>query len=158
VLACIAHGEAASSSAFACAHLQACVKDGDSLRADRIYAEMQQRTNHFSTFIPPSALTYKHMMQVHMRAGSPSRVLELFHEMLKRGISPKRAHYATALSAVSYHLQLPQSVPRMLRIYVAMRKDGIRLETRTLLELEKMCRYHGRGDIARRLRRERSML
>ena len=31
-------------------------------RADEIFHEMQQRTNHFSTFTPPSERTFRHMM------------------------------------------------------------------------------------------------
>ena len=35
--------------------IKACAMAGDAGRADRIHVEMQQRTNHFSTFTPPSA-------------------------------------------------------------------------------------------------------
>ena len=52
---------------------------GDAARAEAIWDEMHQRTNHFSTFTPPSAYTYKHLMHALMlepTAHRPSRVVE----------------------------------------------------------------------------------
>jgi len=139
--------------------IKACAVAGDPASADRIFLEMQQRTNHFSTFTPPSAVTYKHLMAVHLDSAAPARVLELFEAMLAEpALAPTHTHYALALNAIAQHqAALPHSVPRSLAIYEAMRADGFRLDTRTLLLLDSMCRRHGRVDLASRLRRERSL-
>ena len=50
-------------------------------RADEIFHEMQQRTNHFSTFTPPSERTFRHMMAVHLAANNTGRVLALLGEL-----------------------------------------------------------------------------
>ena len=34
--------------------LKACAVAGDHVRAERIWVEMQQRTNHYSTYTPPT--------------------------------------------------------------------------------------------------------
>ena len=127
--------------------------------AEQIYLEMQQKSNHFSTFIPPSVYTYKHLMAVHAHAGRPHRVLELFDEMQERGLKPTQTHYLIALGACSSHPHLPLSINRAVDIYRAMReRGGYRLDTRTLHELVEMFTMHGREDLASRVRSERSMV
>lgn len=42
---------------------------GDTAGAERIFVEMQQRTNHFTTFTPPSSYTFAHLMAANRRAG-----------------------------------------------------------------------------------------
>lgn len=137
--------------------IKACAVAGDPARADRVYHEMQQRTNHFSTFTPPSAHTYRHLMAVHLEAAHAHTVLDLFDEMKARGIAPGHAHYAAVLGAITLHSELPSSVRRAEEVYEAMRHDGFRLDTRTLLQLDSLCRRHHRVDLASRLRRERSI-
>ena len=137
--------------------IKACAVAGDAARADRVYHEMQQRTNHFSTFTPPSAHTYRHLMAVHLEAAHAHTVLDLFDEMKARGIAPGHAHYAAVLGAITLHSELPSSVRRAEEVYEAMRHDGFRLDTRTLLQLDSLCRRHDRVDLASRLRRERSI-
>ena len=138
--------------------IKACAVAGDPRRADRIYAEMQQKSNHFSTFIPPSAYTYRHLMSAHVSARNPARVLDLFEEMNMRGLAPTHQHYLLALEAVAQHPEKPLAVERATELYTSMRESGYRLDTKTLLALDHMCKLHGRCDLASRLRSERSMV
>ena len=138
--------------------IKACAVAGEPVRADQIYAEMQQKSNHFSTFIPPSEYTYKHLMSAHASARNPRRVLELFEEMGERGLAPTHQHYLLALEAVTQLPQLPLSIDRATQLYTSMRESGYRLDTKTLLALDQMCKLHGRCDLASRLRSERSMV
>ena len=198
--------------------IKACAVAGKPRRAERIYREMQQKSNHFSTFIPPSVHTYRHLMAAHVRNGngSPFRVLALFDEMTERRLQPTTKHYLLALSACTqialasarvgqpraeaaegataagmaaegataarvtaagvtagvtagptagitagaaegFSLVLPLSASRAQRLYASMREDGFRLDTKTLLALDHMCRQYGQTQFAARLRSERSM-
>ena len=43
-------------------------RDGTVLLAEEIFAQMQQKTNHFSNTIEPTELTFQRLMQAHVRA------------------------------------------------------------------------------------------
>ena len=73
-------------------------------RADEIFHEMQQRTNHFSTFTPPTSYTYAHLMNVHERAGSaPDLITQLLADMISHHLDPAATHYLIALRAAAAH-------------------------------------------------------
>ena len=128
-------------------------------RADEIFHEMQQRTNHFSTFTPPSERTFRHMMAVHLAANNTGRVLALLGELRSHGLAPSATHYSLALRACALPgvCALPESLQRATAIYEQMRADGLRLDTHGLLALDRLCRRHKRHELAQRARRERSM-
>ena len=98
-------------------------------------------------------------MAVHASAGSASRVMELYDEMIARELTPTHSHYVLALTALSESSlrDLPRTVSRAEAVCVAMRRAGCRLDTRTLLSLEKLCQRHHRDDVASRLRAQRSL-
>ena len=50
-----------------------------------------------------------------------------------------------------------QSLTRALELYEAMRLEGMRLDTRSLLAFDRLCQAHGRPDLAAKARGERSM-
>ena len=55
---------------FMCLPHQACGVSGGSgtvQLAEDIFASMQQRTNHFSSYIEPTELTFQRLMQTHLR-------------------------------------------------------------------------------------------
>ena len=138
--------------------IKACAVAGDSQRADSIFTEMQQRTNHFSTYTPPSSHTYAHLMAVHRRAGQPERVLELLDEMSNStDLKPRVVHFSLALQALSLWKDLPLSLPRAMKIYEITLKEGLRLDSRGILAIKRICEAHGRGDLARKVRQQRSM-
>ena len=56
--------------------------------ADNLFQSMQQRTNHFSSYIDPNELTVSRLMQAHLAAENPNRVLELLDLLKFRGIPP----------------------------------------------------------------------
>ena len=72
---------------------------GDAAGAESIFHEMEQRTNHFTTFTPPSSHTFAHLMAVQHRAGNATRVLLLLEDMRLRGLRPAIAHFSYALQA-----------------------------------------------------------
>ena len=76
---------------------------GDAAGAEAIFHEMEQRTNHFTTFTPPSSHTFAHLMAVQLRAGNAGRVFLLLDDMRLRGLRPAVAHlsYATQVTACS---------------------------------------------------------
>ena len=134
--------------------IKACAVAGETERADRFFLEMQQKSN--TTFTPPTAHT-RHLMAAHFKAGSTERVVGLWGEMKVRELEPRFAHYALVLQAIAAHPETPFALPRALEVYGEMRSDGYRLDTRTLLALDHMCRQLGRHDLASQLRRERSV-
>ncbi|KAL1521544.1 hypothetical protein AB1Y20_021203 [Prymnesium parvum] len=137
--------------------IKACAVAGDSAGADSIFLEMQQRTNHFTTFTPPSSYTFAHLMAVHRRAGNATRVFELLDSMKDQGLSPSIAHYSIALQVCEMQANDPISLIRALDVYESMKNDFIRLDTRSLLSLDRICKVHHRADLAARARQERSM-
>jgi len=69
--------------------IKACsIKGGvDSLRlAEETFSSMQQRTNHFSTYIKPTEYTYLRLMQTHLvslsHEGSIDRIWALMNELI----------------------------------------------------------------------------
>jgi pentatricopeptide repeat protein len=137
--------------------IKACAAAGEPARAERILREMQQKSNHVSTFTPPTVHTYFHLMAAYAKGGAPLRVLELLQEMEGRGLAPTNRHYALALQTAAQFDTPPLGIARVETLYSEMREAGCRLDTRTLLVLDGLCRRHGRLDLARRLRRERSI-
>ena len=116
---------------------------------------MQQRTNHFSTYTPPSSHTYAHLMAVQRRAGNQARVLELLGQMSRPGhdrLRPSVVHYSLALQAVERYKKHPLSLTRAMRIYDEMRTHNLRLDSRGMLALTRVCEANGREDLARRVR------
>jgi pentatricopeptide repeat protein len=135
--------------------LKACAVAGDAPRAEKIFVEMQQRTNHFSTFTPPSPHAYAHLMAVQRRAGDASRVLFLYDELRARKLRPALVHYSLAIRACAQDAAAPGQLDLAMRIYEDMRQAGLRLDSRGLLALTRICQASGRPDVAARLRRER---
>lgn len=60
---------------------------------------MQQRTNHFSTFVQPTEVTYAHLMKASLVAGKHSRVLELWRQLLASGVDPGARSTRVVLTA-----------------------------------------------------------
>lgn len=150
----LAQGIAADPISYNCL-LKACAVAGDAPRAERIWVEMQQRTNHFSTFTPPTPHAYAHLMAVQRRAGDASRVLFLYDELRARGLRPALVHYSLAIRACAQDAGAPGQLERAMRVYEDMRQGGLRLDTRGLLALTRICEASGRPEVAARLRRER---
>ncbi len=73
--------------------------------------------------------------------------------------SQTQTHYALALNACARQPDSALSLHRARELYTRMRSSGYRLDTRTLLTLDTMCRMHGvAGEaFASQMRRERSM-
>jgi len=135
--------------------IKACAAAGDAPGAERVFGEMQQRDNHFVKYTAPDSRSFHHLMTVQMERGDAGRVLELAAEMRARGVARTVGHYELALRAAAWHAELPNAVSRAIALYDEMRADGYRLTTAMLLDLDKLLSRHGRGDLARRLRRER---
>jgi pentatricopeptide repeat protein len=135
--------------------IKACAAAGDAPGAERVFGEMQQRDNHFVKYTAPDSRSFHHLMTVQMERGDAGRVLELAAEMRARGVARTEGHYELALRAAAWHAELPNAVSRAIALYDEMRADGYRLTTAMLLDLDKLLSRHGRGDLARRLRRER---
>ena len=91
---------------------------GTVLLAEEIFAQMQQRTNHFSNYVEPTELTFQRLMQVHLNAGSQDyvrnkgwvnrshghmvdtkRIWELLEDMLKRGLKPGISSFRSCVKA-----------------------------------------------------------
>lgn len=69
------------------------------LRGGQIFATMQQRTNHFSTFARPTEVTYAHLMRASVMAGDFARALEVWRQQLSAGVAPGSRSTRAALGA-----------------------------------------------------------
>jgi pentatricopeptide repeat protein len=60
--------------------------------AEEIFDSMQQRTNHFSSYIEPTELTFQRLIQCHLRCDRSSvntpRIWALLDDMIERGLRP----------------------------------------------------------------------
>ena len=65
----------------------------------QIFATMQQRTNHFSTFARPTEVTYAHLMRASVMAGDFARALEVWRQQLSAGVAPGSRSTRAALAA-----------------------------------------------------------
>ena len=61
--------------------------------AESFFHAMQQRTNHFSTYVAPTERTFSRLMQANALAGRHSRVLDLMDLMVSRSIEPSIYSY-----------------------------------------------------------------
>jgi pentatricopeptide repeat protein len=57
--------------------------------AEEIFSQMQQRTNHFATYVEPNEMTFQRLMQMHCDTNAnATRVFELKARMDEMGIEP----------------------------------------------------------------------
>ncbi|KAG5182348.1 hypothetical protein JKP88DRAFT_268779 [Tribonema minus] len=122
--------------------------------AEEIFAAMQQRTNHFSTFHRPSERTFRHMITANMNIKRFSRVQELWAQMLAEGLAPSSRTCSLVLGACRHQGDLTQA----LSVYGVMNTAGIRPDNRSLLSLVRLCESAGMADKARDIIRDRSSL
>ncbi|CAM9870932.1 unnamed protein product [Ectocarpus fasciculatus] len=120
--------------------------------AEEIFATMQQRTNHFSTFARPTEVTYAHLMRASVMAEDYGRALEIWRQQLSAGVAPGPRSTRAALAACGG----AGDVDTALQVYDVMREAGIRPNSRALLDLVNLCRANGLQSVAARIMRERS--
>ncbi|CBN77833.1 conserved unknown protein [Ectocarpus siliculosus] len=120
--------------------------------AEEIFATMQQRTNHFSTFARPTEVTYAHLMRASVMAEDYGRALEIWRQQLSAGVAPGPRSTRAALAACGG----AGDVDTALQVYDVMREGGIRPNSRALLDLVNLCRANGLQSVAARIMRERS--
>jgi pentatricopeptide repeat protein len=73
--------------------------------AEELFAQMQQQTNHFSSYVEPTELTFQWLMQAHLRATegqvNSRRVFGLLDDMLRRGLRPGVNNYRSCVRAAA---------------------------------------------------------
>ena len=127
--------------------------------AEEIFSAMQQRTNHFSTYVEPSELTYRRLMQVHLYAGAgataedTSRVWELWREMLERGIRPGVAVCRSCVRAARIGMDVDRALGYIEYI---RRSTPQKFDHKSWSMAAQLCSACGRVDDEKRLRREMS--
>ncbi|CAN0521669.1 unnamed protein product [Ectocarpus sp. 12 AP-2014] len=122
--------------------------------AEEIFATMQQRTNHFSTFARPTEVTYAHLMRASVMAEDYGRALEIWRQQLSAGVAPGPRSTRAALAACGG----AGDVDTALQVYDVMREASIRPNSRALLDLVNLCRANGLQSVAARIMRERSKI
>ena len=138
--------------------IKACgINGGDGMvsLAEEIFSAMQQRTNHFSTYVEPSELTFRRLMQVHLNAGATmedtSRVWELWRDLLERGIKPGVAVCRSCVRAA----KIEMDVERALGFIEYIRRNTVqKYDYKSWSMAAQLCNACGRIDDEKRLRRE----
>lgn len=123
--------------------------------AEDLFAEMQQRSNHFSDFIAPTHVTFQHLMQAHLSVPfddvNTTRVIELFDEMISRGIAPSRKTSRLCIRAAMG----ANNVERVLSTIELLRKTkSIQFDYHSWFLAMNMCRYMGLAEQEMLLRDE----
>ena len=114
--------------------------------AEELFEAMQQRTNHFSSYIEPNELTYQRLINVHLniilldditnairdtqRDYSILRVWNLLFSMLKLGMSPGMNIYTNCMKVA----QLTNDVGNAMVIL-----DNIRSDRGSIDNFDKRC-------------------
>ena len=111
--------------------------------AEELFAEMQQRSNHFTDFIAPTHVTYQHLMQVHLTASdhvNTTRVIELFNDMLRKGVtlSLKACRLCIRASAMANNSDVALKVLNIMR-----KNKGLSFDYHSWYMTMKLCRNRG---------------
>jgi hypothetical protein len=109
--------------------------------AEEIFSQMQQRTNHFSSYTKPTELTFQRLMQAHLRAGllqahvSGPQAIAGTHESLSLdmgnatdGEAHKDAHGSSDVSSDTVapgHHSHTVNTKRIFELMSDMRRQGI---------------------------------
>lgn len=87
--------------------------------AETLFQEMQQRTNHFSSYISPTEYTYLRLMQTHLACPEETdieRVWELLDLLLLQNPSPSVYTWRTAVQAAVFQGDMAKAVRTLQKI------------------------------------------
>jgi pentatricopeptide repeat protein len=129
--------------------------DGTVELAEEIFAQMQQKTNHFSNTVEPTELTFQRLMQVHLRAPegqvNTKRVWDLLDDMVRRGLKPGVVSYRSCVKAAVIEGDVDRSLAMLL---VIRDQTRIGFDFRSWQGVLYLCSTQDRRDDEFRLRRE----
>jgi len=129
--------------------------DGTVELAEEIFAQMQQKTNHFSNTVEPTELTFQRLMQVHLRAPegqvNTKRVWDLLDDMVRRGLKPGVVSYRSCVKAAVIEGDVDRSLAMLL---VIRDQTRIGFDFRSWQGVVYLCSTQDRRDDEFRLRRE----
>ena len=128
---------------------------GTTLLAEELFADMQQRTNHFSSYIEPTELTFQRLMQTHLRAPegevNTKRIWELLEDMIQRGLQPGISTYRSCVKAAA----VEGNVDKCMALLLVIRdKTRLGFDFKSWETVASLCQVKGRSDDEFMLRRE----
>ena len=126
-----------------------------SVLAEEIFAQMQQKTNHFSNTVEPTELTFQRLMQAHVRAPEghvdTGRVWELLDDMVRRGLRPGVVSYRACVKAAAIEGDVDRSLAMLL---VIRDQTRIGFDFRSWQAVAYLCAVNDRKDDEFMLRKE----
>jgi len=123
--------------------------------AEEIFETMQQRTNHFSTYIEPNEFTFKNLIQVYIEAAkidqnlNTERIWILLEEIFNRGLVPSISTLKYCMQAALYD----KSADKALKI-ISITKAKKRYDYFLWLSAANLLNKHGMIYEEEQLRRE----
>ena len=136
---------------------------GTVVLAEEIFAQMQQRTNHFSNYVEPTELTFQRLMQVHLRAHAheggqhahavvnTKRIWELLDDMLRRGLKPGVSSYRSCVKAAVFEGDVEKGLALLI---VIRNQTRMGFDFKSWQAVANLCASKGRSDEEFTLRRE----
>eukprot|EP00613_Pedinella_sp_CCMP2098_P061942 CAMPEP_0171991528 /NCGR_PEP_ID=MMETSP0993-20121228/277467_1 /TAXON_ID=483369 /ORGANISM="non described non described, Strain CCMP2098" /LENGTH=1586 /DNA_ID=CAMNT_0012644555 /DNA_START=311 /DNA_END=5071 /DNA_ORIENTATION=+ len=146
--------------------------------AEALFAEMQQRSNHFADPCVPTEVTFTELMHCNLRAQRPARALALFNQLRTRNqlqtSATSRRQRPISAAAFRKALQACEMLgdwKRAMNVYSLMTSSqgqdqppmssssgggGVRLDNPSLLALVRVLERGGQFDTAAQVRRARS--
>ena len=125
--------------------------------AETLFQEMQQRTNHFSSYIEPTEYTYLRLMQTHLACaeeGEMERIWSLAQELLSHTPRPSRYTWRTCSQAALQDGDVARALEYVDRIRSST-KEGY--DDKTWAMVIDACETKGRREEAAALRAESSV-
>lgn len=121
--------------------------------AENLFQEMQQRTNHFSTYISPTEYTYLRLIQTHLarpEEADINRVWQLLELLLQQNSSPSVYTWRTAVQAAVFQ----GDVERALRLLETIRESTSGFDDKAWATVADVCSEMNLHDAEDRLRKE----
>jgi len=125
--------------------------------AESLFTEMQQKANHFSSYIEPTELTYSRLMQVNLACNKTDRVWDLFALMKDRYLSPSVYSYRSCLQTAvkDRNVEKGFEILNEIRPYPVQQRLGLQYNSipefyiemwTTMIELLEETKVSGRSE------------
>lgn len=125
--------------------------------AEETFHAMQQRTNHFSTYVMPNERTYSWLIHTHLRVDgvvNSKRTTELLLEMSERNLQPELITYSFCIKAACLNGDVDSAILILDRI---RNNSKIRYDAKCWQSVLSLCEQKQKIGLCRLVKEEMSV-